>query len=69
MYSRLRLIEPPRDQVTLTRLSGEIYLPKIYYFEDITVYFMRNLLEYEYVHIDIGFILIGFTILHYKCDI
>ena len=24
-YSRLRLIEPPRDQVILTRLSGEIY--------------------------------------------
>ena len=23
-YSRLRLIEPPRDQVILTRLSGEI---------------------------------------------
>ena len=29
---------------------------------------MRNLLEYEYVHIDSDFILIGFTILHYKCD-
>ena len=27
-YSRLRLIEPPRDQVILTRLSGEIYYPK-----------------------------------------
>ena len=23
IYSRLRLIEPPRDQVVLTRLSGE----------------------------------------------
>ena len=30
---------------------------------------MRNFLEYEYVHIDSDFILIGFTILHYKCDI
>ena len=27
--SRLRLIDSPRDQVILTRLSGEIYLPKI----------------------------------------
>ena len=30
---------------------------------------MRNLPEYEYVHIDSDFILIGFTILHYKCYI
>ena len=29
IYSRLRLIEPPRDQVVLTRLSGETDLPKI----------------------------------------
>ena len=33
------------------------------------MYFMRNLLEYEYVHKDSDLILIGFTILHYKCDI
>ena len=30
---------------------------------------MRNLLEYAYIHIDSDFILIGFTILYYKCDI
>ena len=38
IYSRLRLIEPPREQVILTRLSGEIYYRNICYFEDITVY-------------------------------
>ena len=30
---------------------------------------MHNLLEYEYVQLDSDFIIFGFTILYYKCDL